>query len=155
MYTCTHFWLLSWSLMATSKPGNRGLHRAGWLSPSTQTADVIRTDFFFFPFLQGCVCAICNVLDSLLFVFYHLWTPVTFKRHVLESFYSFLSHWETIFSKCMRMHECELVGRLVAVNCRCEQLRRGKQQEQAVWSLKLSVGLSLQTLGKRINLFLT
>lgn len=38
---------MSNSLMATSKPGNRGLHRAGWLSPARPTADVGGKDFFF------------------------------------------------------------------------------------------------------------
>lgn len=39
---------ISQSLMATSKPGNRGLHRAGWLCPTRPAADVGGTDFVFF-----------------------------------------------------------------------------------------------------------
>lgn len=60
-------------LLATSKPGNRGLHRAGSLYPIRSTADVGCTDCVYplptsptlSPLLCVCVCAVCNAQDSL------------------------------------------------------------------------------------------
>ena len=76
--------LISQSLMATSKPANRGLHRAGWLRPTRPTADV-RCTYLFICFhcsLPGCVCATCNLLDSVLFDYKS--HKRLFKQHVLE-----------------------------------------------------------------------
>lgn len=84
---------ISQSLMATSKPGNRGLHRAGWLCPARLTADVTSKDFLFFlsPRLHVCnfnrqstVCTLKEIAPKC-----YLYTSVTLKQHLLEPFFFF------------------------------------------------------------------
>lgn len=48
------FLFISQNLMATSKPGNRGLQRTGWLRSTSQLADVSLLFFFFFTRVYVC-----------------------------------------------------------------------------------------------------
>lgn len=111
--------------MATSKPGNRGLHRAGWLCPARLTADVTSKDFLFFlsPRLHVCnfnrqstVCTLKEIAPKC-----YLYTSVTLKQHLLEPFFFFPQSKTILWNESGVRHRWQIVSwraRLNAEDCR-------------------------------------
>lgn len=129
---------ISQSLMATSKPGNRGLHRAGWLCPARLTADVTSKDFLFFlsPRLHVCnfnrqstVCTLKEIAPKC-----YLYTSVTLKQHLLEPFFFFPQSKTILWNESGVQHRWQIVSWRAGSMQRIAGAERALRKILQMWS---------------------